>query len=94
MTATIDTDTILGSRKFIVSLYAGHERVGRIIFRDCERELAEQCLVEAAAIDTLSEWDVIAFCNLWHARRAEAEDVRGGGKREYRARRVWHADVE
>lgn len=93
MSAAASREIIYSGVKYVVSLYDGTVRVGRVIFRETEYELAEACLVAASDIDTSDEWEVIVFCNEWAARRAEAEEVRGGGPREYRPRRVWHTEA-
>lgn len=92
MSASSSREFIYGSLKHVVSLYNGRERVARVLFRETEWALADECLTAASGIDTRDEWEVIMFCGEWAARRAAAEEVRGGGKREYRPRRVWHTE--
>lgn len=98
MTPTLDHAILYGSLKHIVSLYHERARVQRIIFRDNEQSLAEQCYAAAHDLDTSDDSAVLAFVSAWHAKRAEAEDVRGGsgwgrphGKRKYG---TWHRESE
>ena len=93
MSASFSTERIFGGVKYVVSLHDGATRVARVIFREIEYGLAQDCLTAASSIDTSDEWEVIIFCGEWAARRAAAEEVRGGGPREYRPRRVWHTEA-
>lgn len=96
MSAASSTQYVIGGTKHIVSIYDGRERVARVFFTELEWELAEQCLKAASAIDPSDELAVRAFVDDWFARRAAAEEVRGGSGwgrlHKYERRQVWHTE--
>lgn len=97
MSAASSKQYLYGSLKHIVSIHDGNERVARVIFTANESELAEQCLTAASALDPSDEMAVRAFVDDWFARRAAAEEVRGGSgwnrPHKYERRQTWHTEA-
>ena len=95
MSATLTPAEYYQSHKWVVTLYDGRIRVGRVIFREMELPLAEQCQLDALTLDTSDAGAVLAFVSAWHERRSFADELPKGGRpqRQRKPWRSWHVET-